>query len=307
MNGQAVRTLEVRTDGLVGAFVAPDASRGPGLLALSGSDGGCHVYMARLLAEQGFPCLALRYFGARGLPRQLVEVPIDYIEVAIQWLRDRPEVTGGRIGIVGASKGAELALLSAALMPDRVGAVVGYAPSSVAFAGISMSREGRRRSSWTWRGSALPFVPYPESFRPSVRLRGLSLAPVYQLALANSEAVASAAIAIERSEAAILLISGDRDRMWPSSAMAGDLVSRLGGAGKGDLVEHLRYADAGHSFMPWRPNSGPESLGKAIDAVRMTGWSGIFDLGGQPKANKEALHHAWPQVVAFLRRHAPFS
>lgn len=302
MSGPGVRILDGRTDGLVGAFVATDSSRGPGVLALGGSEGGCPVYLARLLAEEGFPCLALGYFGARGLPRNLVEIPIDYIEAAIQWLSGQPEVTGGRIGLVGASKGAELALLSAALMPDRVGAVIGYAPSSVAFAGISFSRQERQRSSWTWRGTPLPFVPYPEKFRPSLGLRGLSLAPVYERALANSEAAAVAAIPIERSEAAVLLISGDRDRMWPSSAMADSLISRLHGAGKGDRIIQLRYADAGHSFMPWQPNLASKRLGKAVDAVRMTGWGGIFDLGGRLKANREALHDAWPQAVAFLRQ-----
>ena len=140
-------------------------------MALGGSEGGCPLYLAHLLAAEGFSCLALRYFGAAELPRDLVEVPIDYAERALCWLLERPEVDRDRAAVIGASKGAELALLMASLLPETVGAVVAYAPSSVAFAGISFKRDGRQHSSWSWRGAPMPFVPYPDRMRPSIGLR----------------------------------------------------------------------------------------------------------------------------------------
>lgn len=294
--------VEVRSRGLAGWFFTPGGGPHPGVLALSGSDGDCPMETARLLAGEGFACLALQYFKGPGLPGTLVEIPLEYIDTALGWLGENPTVSNSRVGIVGASKGAELALLSASYFPHKVGAVVAYAPSCVAFAGIGRP-EGRRRSSWTYRGAPLPFVPYPAKMRPGVGLRGVSFAPIYRAALDNTAAVDAAAIPIERSDAPVLLISGGRDQMWPSSAMAEQLVSRLTQAGKSDHVSHLRYPEAGHSFFPWRPNIRSERVAQMIDHIRLMGVGGFVDLGGRAKANRAALHEAWAQAVSFLRRH----
>ncbi|HUC36300.1 MAG TPA: acyl-CoA thioester hydrolase/BAAT C-terminal domain-containing protein [Acidimicrobiales bacterium] len=298
-----MREVEVRSRGLVGRYFTTDGGRRPGVLSLSGSDGGCPVQIGRLLADEGFACLALQYFGADGLPKHLVEIPLEYIETALGWLREQSEVSGSRVGMVGASKGAELALLSAAYFPGAVGAVVAYSPSSVVFAGIG-GAEGRRRSSWTYRATSVPFVPYPKKMRPGLGLRGVSFAPVYQGALENSGAVEAAGIPVERADVPILLISGDRDRLWPSSTMAEQLVARLEGAGKADQISHLRYSDAGHSFWPWRPVGRSERIGRMMDGVRLMGIGGLVDLGGRPRANRAAQHEAWPQVLSFLQSHA---
>lgn len=294
--------VEVRNRGLVGRFVTPGEGVYPGVLVVSGSDGGCPLEMARLLADEGFACLALQYFKGGGLPKKLVEIPLEYIETALGWLREQGAVNGARVGIVGPSKGAELALLTAAYFPTAIDAVVAYAPSSVVFAGIG-GRAGRLLSSWTYRGVPVPFVPYPVKMRPGLGVRGISFAPIYLAALDNSLAVKAAAIPIEDSDAPILLISGDRDQMWPSSTMANQLVARLGQAGKPAQVIHLRFPDAGHSFFPWRPDINSESIARMIDGIRLMGTGGFIDLGGRPKANRSAMTDAWRQVVSFLREH----
>ena len=294
---------EVTEAGLVGTLFVGGMDPRPGVLVLGGSEGGRPLHMAKLLSAEGFSCLALSYFGRAPLPRNLVEIPLDYVEEALLWLAGHDSVEGRRLGIVGSSKGAELALLSATYMPERIGAVVAYAPSAVAFEGIAFGRGGRHRSSWSRHGEPLPFVPYPKRARPSLGLRGLSLAPIYKNALDNAQAVADAAIRIEEADAPVLLISGGRDRMWPSAAMVEMLQARLREHGKGDQATHLRFADAGHSFMPWSPNSGSARRARLLDAFRLAGIGGLFDLGGKPKANRAALTEAWPKAVAFLREH----
>lgn len=297
-----METRDVDDGGLVGSFVTEGDPPRPGVLALGGSEGGRPLHVATLLAAEGFSCLALSYFGKPPLPRNLVEVPLDYVHDALEWLRQRPEVSGQRVGVIGASKGAELALLTAVQFPGAVGAVVAYAPSSVAFAGIAFGGDGRHHSSWSYHGEPLPFVPYPKGARPSIGLRGLSLAPIYEAALQDAEAVTAAAIPIERSEAPVMLISGDRDRMWPSSAMAEMLVARIEPA-KRDRIVHVCFADAGHSFMPWSPSRFSARTGRLFDAVRLAGVGGLFNLGGKPAANRAALREAWPRAVGFLREH----
>lgn len=295
------KLLEFPTERLVGRFFA-SATPGPGVVALSGSDGGCPVEVGRRLAAEGLPCLALCYFRAPGLPRSLVEVPVDYVEQALTWLRRQPAVVDGRLGLVGVSKGAELALLCATHFPQMVGAVVAYAPSAVAFAGISFRGDGRRRSSWSYRGEPVPFVPYARGgIRPSIGGRGLVLGPIYRAALRNSAAVEKAAIPVEDTDAPLLLISGGKDKIWPASEMAERIVTRLAGRGRSDQVEHLQFPGAGHSFMPWASQLRSRHLAKAVEALRLAGVGGGLALGGTPAANRLALDEAWSRAVTFLR------
>src|SRR5947199_7390847 len=107
----------------------------PGVLVLGGSRGGVREELALALAEHGLACLALAYFGADGLPPQIVEIPLEWVERAARWLVGSPALTGAPVGIVGGSKGAELALLAASRFPDLIGPVVAIAPASVAFFG----------------------------------------------------------------------------------------------------------------------------------------------------------------------------
>lgn len=296
-----VEAHDIRDLGLVGTLFAADDRPCPGILVLGGSDGGRPGHLAQLLASEGFCCLALSYFGAPGLPKQLVEIPLGYLETALGWLVEHRGVRGSGVGVLGFSKGAELALLAAATYPRRIRAVVAYAPSSVVFAGVAFGGDGRRRSSWSYGAEPMAFVPYPRRARPSLGLRGLSLAPIYRAALADTEAAEAAAIPIEKSDAPILLISGSRDRMWPASQMAGMLVTRLAAAGKRDQVAHLCFDNAGHSFMPWAPNARSTFTGRTINELRLMGFGGLFDLGGRPSANRDALRESWTRVVPFFR------
>ncbi len=80
---------------------------------------------------------------------------LERIERALCWLRDNPRVAtrDGQVAVVGASKGAELALVLVATFPDLVGPVVAYAPTSVVWAGIDFNAPGAPlRSSWSRAG-----------------------------------------------------------------------------------------------------------------------------------------------------------
>src|SRR5579864_7050439 len=135
----SVMHAEIDRDGLIAAYFAPrGAKKLPGLIVLNGSDGGLQPDTAAVLARHGYCTLALAYFGIDGLPKYLENIPIETVDRARKLLVSMPEVDKDRIGVVGFSKGAELALLAASHFPS-LKAVVGYAPSSVVFEGIKPS------------------------------------------------------------------------------------------------------------------------------------------------------------------------
>src|SRR5436190_8911503 len=123
--------------GIVGEFHAAGPGRRPAMLVLGGSEGGLTsgAAGARLLAAQGYSALGLAYFQAPGLPSTLENIPLEYFMRAIDWLAQQPSVDPRRIGVLGGSKGAEMALLLAS-RDRRLKAVVAAAPSSVVWAGV---------------------------------------------------------------------------------------------------------------------------------------------------------------------------
>lgn len=289
----------VREGGLVGTLFLPGASAPrAAVLALGGAGGGLSEGAAETFAGEGFAALALAYFGIDGLPRELVEIPLEYFEGAIAWLRRHPEVDAGSVAVVGNSKGGELALLLGATYPRDVGAVVGYAPSPVVWQGIPFDREwyyGGPRSPWSLRGRAVPFVAWARPGAAEMVLmaeslledRPISTRAFYERALRDETAVAAASVPVEKIEAPVLLISGTDDRLWPSTRLSEMAIGRLEANDHPFPHEHLRYEGAGHMIAPpgYEPNAG---------------WANRFELGGTPHANEVANADSWPKVLGFL-------
>ena len=89
-----------------------------------GTAGGLAEPRAALLASHGFLTYALPFFAYDDLPQDLEKIEIEYFEEAVDWLLQHPKVKKGGIGMMGSSKGGELALLTAGRKPE-VKAVVG--------------------------------------------------------------------------------------------------------------------------------------------------------------------------------------
>ena len=284
---------KIRDGEVFGTFAYPDGG-GPftGVLALGGSDGGTPEYLANLLVPEGFAVLALVYWGTTDTQMTLADIPLERVERGLRWLREQPNVRAvdGRVAVVGASKGAELALLTAATFPDLVGPVVAYTPSSVVWNGIDFSAPGRACSSWTHHGEPFPFVPFASDAAPIRSERGLSMLPVSERSLENQEAVERAAIRVERAAGPLLLVSGGDDRVWAAKRMGDMIVARMNGHGRSADVMHLHYPKAGHMLHPY---TRPSDL--SFPAFPM-------DLGGTAEADAQANASALPRVVEHLRR-----
>lgn len=289
----------VEEENLVGTLFYPSKpGPHPMVIVLGGAAGGLREGGAEVLASEGFAALALAYFGVDPLPRELVEIPLEYFERAIVWLRSQPEVDGNRIAVVGNSKGGELALLLGATYPKDIKAVVGYAPSAVVWQGIPLDREAYHRgprSPWSIRGEPVPFASLalpdiPDMVRMSESFFGLH--PIigrtlYERVLEDETAVAAASIAVENIDGAVLVVSGTDDQMWPSTRLSEMVIERLEAHDHPFPYEHLRYEGAGH--MITLPKSEPEIA-----------WSKRYEVGGSREANEFANADSWAKVLSFL-------
>lgn len=276
----------VRGGACEGFLAAPVRGSGAGVLVLSGSSGRIEDERCRILARAGLTALSVRWFGGPGQPPGICEVPLETFESATELLRSRG---ARRIGVLGASKGAEAALHLSVLDPG-IDAVVALSPTSLTWANVGPGRDGRTRpyrSSWTWRGEAMPFVPYDDSWTPT----GAEGAPVAVLGWYErsrrtfADRVGAAAIPVERSAADLLLVGGGDDAMWPSLRSAEELAARRRAAGR--PVRVISRADGGHR--PRLPGEGPAPV------------SDRFLYGGSPVADAALGAAAWPYVLDVLR------
>ncbi len=131
-----VHVTRLRSNGLFGIlYEPPGAGTHPAMLVLGGSEGGTprSAGAAGGLASRGYAVLALAYFHEEGLPPALSNIPLEYFSTALRWLALQPTVDASRIGVLGVSRGAELALLGASI--PEIHLVVAYAPSNVVIRG----------------------------------------------------------------------------------------------------------------------------------------------------------------------------
>jgi dienelactone hydrolase len=286
----------------VGRLFIP-AGRGPHpvVIVLSGSGGGFDLDKAAVLSRHGFATLALAYFGIAPLPTWLHRIPLEYFEAALTWLSAQPEIDSARVGILGISRGAELALLLGSTF-SQIRAIVAYAPSSVAWAASGRDKStGEIIPCWTWHGRPVPFAPLPlrgfmwRSAFPVVALkRPVMFRNLFRAGLRNREAVERAAIPVEKIHWPILLISGGDDHLWPAAEMSEAIIARVQSNGSAHAAEHLHFAHAGHMLRyPHLPVTARDSRNKHLRGAR-------FSFGGTPAADAEAQTQAWHRAIAFL-------
>ncbi|RKE17548.1 acyl-CoA thioester hydrolase/BAAT C-terminal domain-containing protein [Streptomyces sp. TLI_171] len=267
-------------------LMEPAAGTGAGVLVLSGSSGRLERERARLLAEQGLLALAVRWFGGPGRPAGICEVPLETFVAAVDLLQARGAT---RIGLLGTSKGAEAALLTAVREP-RIDAVVAISPTSLVWCNVGPGRDGRERpyrSCWTWRGQPLPFVPMDETWPATVPDGGgpVAVRGWYEQSERTFAArLDAAAIPVERASADLLLVAGGDDEMWSSLRYAEQLAARRRAAGT--PVRLIARHDAGHR--PRFPGESPAAP------------SATFRYGGTARGDGLLGEAAWPPIVNLL-------
>ena len=290
-------------DGLVGTLFIPESSEpAPAVIVLNGSDGGMNEHAAALLASRGYATLALAYFGLEGLPPNLLRIPLEYFGDALGWMRRQAEVDPDAIAVAGHSRGGELALQVGATFPE-VRAVIAGAPSSVRQSALVNYRPSSREPAWTLASSAMPFLPYRQSFGDALGFmaswamrRQYYQAAIFERMMRDEGAVARATIEVEKINGPVLLISGAVDQLWPSAQYAEKVMDRLRAHDHPFAYQHASYEGVGHfACFPYGLPSMPPML--VISPVK-----GLqIGFGGTAERTARATEDAWRQIQQFLR------
>ncbi|XP_077320661.1 acyl-coenzyme A thioesterase 1-like [Lithobates pipiens] len=259
-------------------FIPPGPGPFPGIIDLYGTGGGLMEHRASLLANYGFVTMALAFFGYDDLPSHLGGLHLDYFREALEFLKQHPKVNKQEIGIIGISKGAELAISMATFLPG-IKAVVSICGCNA-----------NTMAPLPCDGFVLPFLGYIAEKVKLTETGELDFSesmenpmdPVFQECL----------IPAERSSASFLLLSGLDDKNWPSALYSEQFVARLKEHKK--EVESFYYPGAGHllepPYFPLCNASYHKLLGMPIL------W------GGQLRAHAKAQEDAWKKILRFFSK-----
>ncbi len=286
--------------GIEGVFFTPASGQpSPGVVVLHGTDARVHEELASLLASRGFAALALKYIGGEGQPGELINVPVECVGEAVNWLSDRPEVSSG-VGLLGLSRGGELALLAASHFP-KIGAVVSYSGSCVAWEGLhSDPRAPGTEPAWSFEGKPVPFLARTDTFSFKIRAiwgsmthRAFSTRVTYSGAMKDQAAVDRATIEVEAGDAALLMVAGGRDMVWPSAELSRIAVDRLDSTAGARPHELLLFDNAGHGQgIPYRPSTVRQTVTFA---------GTMLEFGGTAPDNAHADEESWARTLSFFK------
>ena len=289
-----------QTQPFTGTLCVPSSgkSKHPAMILLGGSEGGDSMARAaERFAAHGYVTASVAYFGSPGLPKTLVDVPVETVGAAVTALAKRADVDASRIGILGGSKGGELALLAASTYP-QIKAVVAIVPSPIAYMGLGAS-DTPTGCSWSKGGTPLPCVPASSAGMQQIGIalsqgKPLVLRDLYDASRNDDPATTKAAFfPLDKISGPVLCLSGADDQMWNSTAQCDLAMAYLKDAHHAYADRAIAYPDAGHTFIG--ATRGPSS---AITSVNYGGVTMAF--GGTKEGDAAAADAAWPVIWTFL-------
>ncbi|KAK9409728.1 acyl-coenzyme A thioesterase 4-like [Crotalus adamanteus] len=279
--GEGVKRVPIREGRLRATlFCPPGPGPFPAIIDLYGSGGGLVEYRASLLASRGFVTLALAFLAFEDLPAFPEFIDLDYFGEAIKFLQKERKVKSMKIGVLGLSKGADLALALAAFWPDIQAAV------SISGSGVNTFVPLKVKE------HIIP--PHPYDWRKMKPTENPNVVNLYEtMDDPKDPSTWPSRIPVEKSLSKYLFICGQDDKNWKSQMFCQGAVSCLQQHGR--HVEFYCYPGAGHLLEPPYMPLCHISLHKLM---------GCFVVwGGKWKEHAEAQEDAWQRILAFFRQH----
>lgn len=244
----------MRSDGFAGHLAEPDNGSDRAVIVIMGGEQSIlpGIKFAERFADYGITGLAVSLFGAEGLPDSPNKIPLDMFVPAVNYLRQRKLID--RISVYGQSMGSIFAVLAAQYIGGFENLII-VSPTHVPFEGTAKDKKTMSgHSVATWHGNEIPYVKADFSkikaakyyTHPDADHKVLGMWIAYHDAYADYSGVARAELAVERSDARILMIAGGEDEAWPAEYSVRMIEQRLKSVDYGKPVKVIVYPHGSH-------------------------------------------------------------
>lgn len=210
------------------------------------------VSMCRFLRKAGYNILVLGFYMWKGLPKNLVSVPVDYVEKAVRWLREEKNIKS--IAMTSASTGAGYTILAASLIPD-ISCVIPVVPFDHVMEGTTNSFKRLGKSVYTWHGKDIPYSPWVlidqgllKIFRGARKDKKYGLKRFMRYGYDHNPVTEESRIKVENMHADVLFLAVKDDDAWPSDIAVQRMVKVLEEANYPYRVEAHIYEKASHAL-----------------------------------------------------------
>jgi esterase/lipase len=266
------------------------------LLGGSGSSLNANSPIAAVLASRGFNVLSVAYFGDKGLPAQLSQVPLEYFEKIFKWLSENPKTRGKEIRVLGMSKGAELALILASRYAF-IKKMALFAPHAYCFQGLAF----KNVSSWTYQDKSLPFIRlknhwlFTNIIHCFIKNEPFGYTHTYKKGLDVAQNREAARIKVENAHASLLLFTSKQCNMWNTYDGCIQIMDTLNKCNYQYGCDMVVYENAGEPYyVPYVIPAGESTLKIAPRLVLST--------GGNLQGNAYAQADSWTKAIEFLKQ-----
>jgi pimeloyl-ACP methyl ester carboxylesterase len=247
LNMEGVSIIPFKEDGINGFHMTPRCGKcAKGVIVeFGGSENGCNFLQATELALHGYEVFALYYFGTEKQPPVIHMIALEYFEKFIGLLKKKG-ISYAPLTIIGASRGAEFALVLADKYPDIIKHIVLYAPASYSLQGTDTSTTA---SSWSFSGKELPYIPldlvtWSIALKEAESGKPINFRNVYLASIDNAKNREEAKIDFSHYKGDALVFAGKDDKVWHSATMAEDITKCMGARASAKI-----YPNTGHLFI----------------------------------------------------------
>lgn len=252
--------------GFAGHLAAPDSVCDKAVIVMMGGEKSLlpGIKIAERFADYGMTGLAVSLFGAEGLPDSPDRIPLEMFESAFRCLADRGY---SHISTYGMSMGSIFAVLTAVYF-GGIENVIPVSPTHVPFEGTDKSKKHMSGHSVAiFQGKDIPFVSADFSNGKAARYQKAPAAdyPVmgmwisYYKAYQDKVREQESFLPLEKSNARILLIAGDKDEAWPSAYSVRKIETYLAEMKYEKEVKAVIYENVSH-LTGMMPNREREKL-----------------------------------------------
>ncbi len=272
------------------------------IIAVGGAscDEKTSIAMYGYLRKAGYNVLVLGFYLWRGLSKNLAQIPVEYAEKAVNWLKSTQGIK--KIAMTGVSTGAGYALICASLISE-ITCVIPVVPFDYVMEGTSSSNKRLHCSIYTYKGKNIPYTESPMLDKGMLnwlnmarKAEGYGLRRFmrfgydYMSEYLNPDS----RIKVENMNADVLLIAVKNDDCWPSDVAVPRIIKILEDNNYHHRVKAHIYAKGSHALV--------DGFADMSAFTKLLGKVMIPTEKKYPKECEEARQDSFIRIIKFIEK-----